>query len=301
MNNLKEIRKQISSVNNTKKTTRAMKLVSTSKLKKAEEMAKKATEFSSKLNEVFNDIMIKVKHSGIENINSKFFNQPQYDIDTKIVDIIFITADKGLCGGFNSITIKEVMNLKNKYEKEGKTVRLRAVGKKAVAYFTFNKIELIDSISNLSSSPNYEGSSKFINKVVEDYLSHKTHEVIIIHNGFKNLISQELRTKQILPLITDSDAAENTAAYDHVLNVEPEDEENIILDELANKYVEYNMYYSLLDSLAAEHGARMQAMDAATNNATELVRSLTISYNKARQEAITTELVEINAGAEAMK
>lgn len=300
MNNLKEIRKQISSINNTKKTTRAMKLVSTSKLKKAEEMAKRATEFSNRLNDVFSDIMNKIKHSGIENIDSKFFSKISYK-DSSIVDIIFITADKGLCGGFNSATIKEVIKLKNSYEKNGKSVRLRAVGKKATAYFTFNKIALIDSISNLSSSPNYEDSSNFINKVVEDYLDGKTHEVVIIHNGFKNLITQELRTKQILPLITNPHVIENIDTYKDVLNIEPEDEENIILDELAKKYVEYNMYYSLLDSLAAEHGARMQAMDAATNNATKLVRDLTISYSKARQEAITTELIEINASAEAMK
>ena len=112
---------------------------------------------------------------------------------------------------------------------------------------------------------------------------------------------QYLKVIKILPLVPDVSILKKQNDTTRVLNVVPEDEENIILDELAKKYVEYNMYYALIDSLAAEHSARMQAMDAATNNATELVKTLTIAYNKARQEAITTELVEINAGVEAMK
>ncbi len=299
-NGLKEIRKKISSVNNTKKTTRAMKLVSTSKLKKAEEMARRAKAFANKLNEVFYDIMDRIRQSGITNIDSKFFHNTDPN-EVKVVDIIFVTADKGLCGGFNSITMKEVLRLRDEYQSKKIQVRFRCVGKKGNAFFMFNKIKLEDSIADLSSSPNYERSSEFVESAVKDFLDGKTQEVIIVHNGFKNLISQELKSVKILPLIPDMSVLDKKDITPHVLNISPEDEENVILDELAKKYVEYNMYYALVDSLAAEHSARMQAMDAATNNATELVKTLTISYNKARQEAITTELVEINAGAEAMK
>ncbi|STQ86988.1 F0F1 ATP synthase subunit gamma [Helicobacter muridarum] len=299
-NGLKEIRKKISSVNNTKKTTRAMKLVSTSKLKKAEEMARRARAFENKLNEVFYDMMKRVRFSGITNIDSKFFNNTDSH-DIKFVDIVFITADKGLCGGFNSITMKEVLRLSDEYKKRQVNVRFRCIGKKGNAFFAFNGIKLEDSIVDLSSSPNYERASDFINAAVEDFLNDKTQEVIIVYNGFKNLISQQLKSVKILPLVPDLSILENEDKGNNVLNISPEDEENIILDELAKKYVEYNMYYALVDSLAAEHSARMQAMDTATNNATELVRTLTISYNKARQQAITTELVEINAGVEAMK
>lgn len=298
-NGLKEIRKKISSVNNTKKTTRAMKLVSTSKLKKAEEMARRARTFASKLNEVFYDMMQRIKHSGLNNLDSKYFHDTNSH-DVKIVDIVFVTADKGLCGGFNSITMKEVLRLRAEYQQKGINVRFRCVGKKGNAFFAFNNIKLEDSIADLSSVPNYERASDFIGAAVDDFLNGKTNEVIIIHNGFKNLISQELKSVKILPLVPDLSMVKDDNFAD-VLNVSPEDEETSILDELAKKYVEYNMYYALVDSLAAEHSARMQAMDAATNNATELVKSLTISYNKARQEAITTELVEINAGVEAMK
>lgn len=298
-NGLKEIRKKISSVNNTKKTTRAMKLVSTSKLKKAEEMARRARVFADKLNEVFYDMMLRIKRSGLTNIDSKFFHDTEFH-EVKVVDIVFVTADKGLCGGFNSITMKEVLRLRDEYESKKIRVRFRCVGKKGNAFFAFNNIPLEDSVADLSASPNYEKSSSFISAVVDDFLLGRTDEVIIVHNGFKNLISQELKKVKILPLIPNKDVFYNDS-MSSVLNISPKDEENVILDELAKKYVEYNMYYALVDSLAAEHSARMQAMDAATNNATELVKTLTISYNKARQEAITTELVEINAGVEAMK
>ena len=299
-NGLKEIRKKISSVNNTKKTTRAMKLVSTSKLKKAEEMARRARAFADKLNEIFFDMMERVRYIGLTNIDSKFFHDTETQV-VKVADIIFVTADKGLCGGFNTTTIKEALRLADEYKKKNIQVRFRCVGKKGNAFFAFNNIKLEDSVVDLSSNPNYERSSDFITAAVNDFLERKTQEVVIVYNGFKNLISQELKVIKILPLVPDVSILKKQNDTTRVLNVVPEDEENIILDELAKKYVEYNMYYVLIDSLAAEHSARMQAMDAATNNATELVKTLTIAYNKARQEAITTELVEINAGVEAMK
>lgn len=296
-NNLKEIRKQISSVKNTQKTTRAMKLVSTSKLKKAEEMAKRSRLFANKLNEVFDEVLSKVKVRGLENINSKYFLNAA-DRDIKKVDIVFVTADKGLCGGFNSVTIKEVVRLMSEYKNKGIKVRLRGIGKKGIAYFLFNDIKVLDKVTDLSSFPEYERAADFIMKVTEDYLEGLTDEVLIVHNGFKNMISQELKIKKVLPLGLHT--KESSSNMDSV-SIEPDDEEDVVLDQLAKKYIEYNMYYALIDSLAAEHSARMQAMDTATNNAGELVKNLTISYNKARQEAITTELVEINAGVEAMK
>lgn len=296
-NNLKEIRKQIGSVKNTQKTTRAMKLVSTSKLKKAEEMAKRSRLFANKLNEVFDEVLSKVKVRGLENINSKYFLNAA-DRDIKKVDIVFVTADKGLCGGFNSVTIKEVVRLMSEYKNKGIKVRLRGIGKKGIAYFLFNDIKVLDKVTDLSSFPEYERAADFIMKVTEDYLEGLTDEVLIVHNGFKNMISQELKIKKVLPLGLHT--KESSSNMDSV-SIEPDDEEDVVLEQLAKKYIEYNMYYALIDSLAAEHSARMQAMDTATNNAGELVKNLTISYNKARQEAITTELVEINAGVEAMK
>ncbi|TLD92815.1 F0F1 ATP synthase subunit gamma [Helicobacter magdeburgensis] len=294
--NLKEIRKQITSVKNTQKTTKAMKLVSSSKLKKAEELARRSKVYANQLNAMFDDVVKKIRLRGLDSINSRFFVKSK-DREIKKLDIIFITADKGLCGGFNTTTIKEVVRLMESYKQKNIKVRLRGIGKKGISFFAFNDIEVLDKVVGLSAMPTFEKAAEFIDSVVEDFLNGATDEVIIIHNGFKNMISQELETRAILPLTINIEQDSQAS----ILNIEPEDEEDAILDELAKKYIQYNMYYALVDSLAAEHSARIQAMDAATNNAGDLVKSLTISLNKARQEAITTELVEINAGAEAIK
>lgn len=294
--NLKEIRKKITSVKNTQKTTKAMKLVSSSKLKKAEELARRSKVYAKQLNAMFNDIVARVRLRGLDSINSPYFARSK-DREIKKLDIIFITADKGLCGGFNTTTIKEVVRLMESYKQQGIKVRLRGIGKKGISYFAFNGIEVLDKAVGLSSMPAFDKAVAFINNVVDDFLNGATDEVVIVHNGFKNMISQELEAQAVLPLTININELEQVST----LNIEPEDEEDRVLDELARKYIQYNMYYALVDSLAAEHSARIQAMDAATNNAGDLVRSLTIALNKARQEAITTELVEINAGVEAIK
>lgn len=292
--NLKDIRKQISSVLNTQKTTRAMKLVSTSKLKKADEMARRSKIYANKIVEILSEIKAKVVSSENAQDNPYFGKGNE---ESKLVDIVLVTADKGLCGGFNINTIKEVNRIIAEHKVKNMKVRLRVIGKKAIEYYKFNEIEVLDSVVGLSATPQYAQAADFINKAVADYLSGITSKVILVHNGFKNMISQEMKVSQLLPI----EGIALPETYTSILEVEPNEQENEILSELASKYVEFSMYYSLVDSLAAEHSARMQAMDAATNNAGELAKSLTIAYNKARQEAITTELVEINTGVESMK
>ncbi|MGP1450748.1 MAG: ATP synthase F1 subunit gamma [Wolinella sp.] len=297
--NLKEIRKKITSVKNTQKTTKAMKLVSTSKLKKAEEMAKRSRVYAERISSVFHEIKSKIEKNGASSLESPYFFSGE-SRDVKMVDIIFVTADKGLCGGFNAATIKEVSRLMAEYKSMGIKVRLRAIGKKGIGYFSFNEVELLDKVSDLSATPDYERAAEFIKRATTDFINGVTDKVLLVHNGFKNMISQELKVRDILPLdvVPDIERQNNGAC---LVEVEPDEQEREILDQLAKKYIEFNMYYALIDSLAAEHSARMQAMDAASNNAGELVKSLTVAYNKARQEAITTELVEINTGVESMK
>lgn len=292
-NNLKDIRKQISSVLNTQKTTRAMKLVSTSKLKKADEMARRSKTYANKIVEVLGEIKAKV--AGGENAQDNPYFIPAKE--TGLVDIVLVTADKGLCGSFNINTIKEVNRIILEHKAKNAKVRLRVIGKKAIEYFKFNEIEILDSAVGLSATPNYAQAAEFINKAVNDYLQGMTSKIILVHNGFKNMISQEMKVSQLLPI----NSIELSKECSSILEVEPNEQENEVLNQLANKYIEFSMYYALVDSLAAEHSARMQAMDAATNNAGELAKSLTVAYNKARQEAITTELVEINTGVESMK
>lgn len=297
-NSLKDIRKEISSIKNVQKTTRAMKLVANSKLRKAVEAAKRSKIYAEKLNEVFNDIVQKTLSSG--NIFEK--NDILYvdkDRVIKKVDIIFVTSDKGLCGAFNANTIKAVVNIINNYKSQDIKIRLRGIGKTGIRYFNFNEIELYDESDTLSSNPSDESASEFIMKAVDDYIKGATDKVIIVHNGFKNMLSQEMKITEILPFKIDlNELKENNTGE---MLIEPTDNEKTILEELAKQYINYNMFYALIDSLAAELSARMQAMDTATKNASDLVRELTIKLNKARQAAITTELVEINAGVEAMK
>ena len=294
MANLKEIKLKIGSVKNTQKTTKAMKLVSSAKLTRTRQLSEQARSYARKINEVLSDIaaiVSKVQDEG--NIGRAFVQNDA----PKTVDIVFVTADKGLCGGFNMATIKTVSKLITEYEAKGIKVRLRAAGRKGVDYFSFQGLTLEQKVSDLSSAPEYDRAAEFIHAVVEDFRNEVTDKVIVVYNGFLNMLTQEIRVRDLLPISLDAVEAKNT---DSMLEIEPDDEQEV-LNELTDKYIDFNMYYALIDSLAAEHSARMQAMEAATKNAKEKVNSLTVEYNKARQAAITTELIEIISGVEALK
>jgi F-type H+-transporting ATPase subunit gamma len=295
MANLKEIKRKIGSVKNTAKTTNAMKLVSSAKLKRTEELAKRSRVYAEKLTGLLNEIAQKMQQSNADGIDNVYFKDAQ---NPKMVDIVFITADKGLCGGFNSQTIKRVNKLIAEYKAQNVKVRLRAVGRKGIDYFKFNNFELNNEIVGLSAAPDFSQAAEFISEVAESYVNGETDKIILVHNGYVNMITQEVRLDQVLPV--DSSKLKLDVVSTSELEVEPDDDDTL-LDALVKRYIEYTMYYSLIDSLAAEHSARMQAMDAATSNAKQMVKDLTVKYNKARQEAITTELIEIISGMESMK
>lgn len=294
MASLKDIKRKIKSVKGTQKTTHAMKLVSSAKLKRAEELAKRSKMYAQKITEMIDEIALQIaKHNDMS--DNVYFRRVE---NPRTVDIVFVTADKGLCGGFNSQTIKAVNAMIEEYEAKGATVRLRAIGKKGIAYYRFNQREMLDEIEGLSASPSYEEAAKFIRACVDDYIEGNTDKVIVVHNGYVNMITQEIRVDNLVPV--DPSTLPEGEATGSELELEPDDDDTL-LEALIHRYLEYVMYYALIDSLAAEHGARMQAMDSATTNAKEMVKSLTIQYNKARQEAITTELIEIISGVEALK
>jgi F-type H+-transporting ATPase subunit gamma len=296
MANLKDIQRKIKSVSSTQKTTRAMKLVSTAKLRRAEELAKRSRLYAEKMNQVIAEIAGRIKCNKIGGIQNRCFTK----IDNpKIVDIVFVTADKGLCGGFNVQTIKAVKKLLKEYKDNNVKVRLRGIGKKGVEFFKYNEVELFDAVTDLSSKPNKVRSDEFISTSILDYKDGKIDALHIVYNGYKNMITQEIHVNKLLPVDTDTFECNETQDKS-MLEVEAQDEE-AMLDSLVTKYVDYGMYYALIDSLAAEHSARMQAMDTASNNAKEMVKSLKVDFNKARQAAITTELIEIISGVESMK
>lgn len=295
MANLKEIKRKIGSVKNTQKTTKAMKLVSSAKLKRTEELARRSRVYAAKLTKLLNEIAQKMQQNNIGGLDNIYFRNVQ---NPKIVDIVFVTADKGLCGGFNAQTIKRVNQLIVKYKADDIKVRLRAVGRKGIDYFKFNNIDLIDEIIGLSAAPDFKQAAEFISEVAESYVKGETDKIVLVHNGYVSMITQAIREDQLLPV--DASKLALNAVSTSELEVEPDDDDTL-LEALVKRYVEYTMYYSLIDSLAAEHSARMQAMDAATTNAKKMVKELTVKYNKARQESITTELIEIISGVESMK
>ena len=272
-----------------------MKLVSTAKLRKAEEAARYSRVYALKINEVLSEIAYKINQYASVMTESKFFNTTK---SVEKVDIIFVTADKGLCGGFNVQTIKTVRRMIDELKAKKIKVRLRAVGKKGIEFFNFQGVELLETYVGASSSPTYEKAQKIIKDAIDDFTNGITDKVVLVHNGYKNMISQEIRVNDIVPIEPSKIVAVETNS---LMEFEPEDNYTKIMDELLNKYFEYSMYYALVDSLAAEHSARMQAMDNATNNAKQRVKQLNLAYNKARQESITTELIEIISGVESMK
>ena len=271
-----------------------MKLVSTAKLRKAEEAARHSRVYALKINEVLSEIAYKINQYRSVNTESKFFDVKE---NIEKVDIIFVTADKGLCGGFNIQTIKTVRNMINEFKAKKIKIRLRAVGKKGIEFFSFQGINLLEKYIGVSSSPTYEKAQNIIKDAIDDFISGTTDKVILVHNGYNNMISQQIRINDIVPVEPPKLVEIETNS---LMEFEPSDDGKI-LNELLTKYFEYSMYYALVDSLAAEHSARMQAMDNATNNAKERVAQLKLSYNKARQESITTELIEIISGVESMK
>ena len=303
MANLKDIKLQIKSVKNTEKTTKAMKLVSNVKLKNTKEAAMRSRAYAVKINEVLGEISARIKnYVGNNSGNDEKLRIFDTTREVKVVDLLFITADKGLCGGFNINTIKKIKALIEEFKAKKIKVRLRAVGKKGIEYFDFQGVELLERYVGVSSSPSSDKANEIVQAAVKDFNEGKTDEVILIHNGYLNMISQEMRVNTLVP-IGEPSIDENSIKNASSMEVEvlyPEDEEILMLN-LIQSYLSYSMYYALIDSLAAEHCSRMNAMENATNNAKERVSQLNLAYNKARQGSITTELIEIISGVESMK
>jgi F-type H+-transporting ATPase subunit gamma len=291
--NLKILKEKLKSVGNTAKITKAMKLVSTVKLKKAEEVAKEAKFYEKALDEVLQEIAFIInKYDASESFGNKFSVKSTLN---NVVDIMIVTSDKGMCGSFNTKTIKAVNALIEEYEEKGFKIRLRISGKKGNSSFSYRGYDVESFIP--SAKPSYKLASDFIHDSIKDYENGIISEIVLVHNGFKNKLLQELKIKKMLPF--DTSNLPDTSA-ESFLDIEPDDPEEI-LDSLIKKYVEFSMYFALIDSLAGEHSSRMQAMDSATKNANDIQKSLNTQYNKARQSAVTNELIEIISGVEAMK
>jgi F-type H+-transporting ATPase subunit gamma len=284
MSGLKEIRNRISSVSSTMQITNAMKMVSAAKLKKAQDSITATLPYSNKLSELIKNIS-----ASIDSVDS---NPLFVKREVKSALIIVITSNKGLCGGFNSNIIKEVYNISSQYGT--KKPDLLTIGKKGNDILK-KKFNVISSHNDLYDDFSYSNVRLIANDIMGLYTEEKYDEVVLVYNHFKNAATQIITKEQFLPIAENSD---ETLSIQGDYIFEPNREK--ILNELIPKTLSIQLFKSISDSIAGEHGARMTAMHKATDNASELRDQLKLTYNKARQTAITNEILEIVGGAEAL-
>ncbi len=291
MANLKEIRARITSVNSTKQITSAMKMVSAAKLKRASDAVIQLRPYANKLQEILSNLS-----ASLDNSESKF----SQDRELKNCLVIAITSNRGLCGGFNNNVIKTANILMKEYESKC-NVSVLSIGKKASDFYrhtTFN-IKASDfpkHLNEIYDHLTYEEVAKIVENLMRHYLEGSIDKIYIIYNKFKNAAVQEIMTEQFLPIVPPATDNKSKNNIDYIF----EPNKNEIVEELIPKTLKLQLYKALLDSFASEHGARMTAMHKATDNAQEMLKSLKLTYNKARQASITNEILEIVGGAEAL-
>ena len=284
MSGLKEIRNRISSVSSTMQITNAMKMVSAAKLKKAQDSISATLPYSNKLSELIKNISAS---TDADDTNPLFEKR-----ESKNLLIIAITSNKGLCGGFNSNIIKEVNNIK--LTSAFKRVDLLTIGKKGDDILS-KKFEVISSHNDVYDNFNYTNIKEIAETVMQKFSDKEYDEVTLVYNHFKNAATQIVTKEQYLP-IDESIDENNSVSGDYIF----EPNRPKILNELIPKSLSIQLFKAISDSIAGEHGARMTAMHKATDNASELRDQLKLTYNKARQTAITNEILEIVGGAEAL-
>ena len=282
MANLKEIRNRIASVSSTMQITSAMKMVSAAKLKKAQDAITAMRPYSDKLTELLQNLSSTLDADS----GSKFAEQR----DLKNVLIVAITSNRGLCGAFNSNIIKQVTNVALSYDAK---VSIVVIGKKANDALS-KKFEVISNQSSVFDDLTFDNVAVISEMLMEQFESRAFDKIEIVYNKFKNAATQEIMTEQFLPIVPLESGSNSSQDY----IFEPTKEE--IIETLIPKSLKTQLYKSLRDSFASEHGARMTAMHKATDNATELRDQLKLTYNKARQASITNEILEIVGGAEAL-
>ncbi len=286
MPNLKEIKSRITSVKSTIQITSAMKMVSAAKLKKAQDAIIQLRPYSNKLTE----IMSSVSSASEDSSQNKYSEVREV---SKIL-LVPITSNRGLCGGFNANIIKTTIEIEKELNSKSELTIL-SIGKKSSEFFKKNKYNVHSTHDDVFQDVNYEDVSKIAELILNDFANEKFDKVILVYNQFKNAATQIVMQEDFLPL-NKTQSENSQEAVDYIY--EPGKDE--ILNELIPKSLKTQLFKAILDSNASEHGARMTAMHKATDNATELKNELTLSYNKARQAAITGEILEIVGGAEAL-
>jgi F-type H+-transporting ATPase subunit gamma len=305
MANLRDIRNRIDSIENTKQVTRAMKMVAAAKLRRAQEKIFQARPYAYRISELTNHLKQELDPTA-----HPFFQSPD---DANGVLVIVVTADRGLCGSFNSDAIKTATNLVDTHyaqEQENDELFLLCVGEKGHKHFQKRDYRLVGDYQGIFDDLKFGVAKQVVEDAVEGFERGIWGEVKLVYNEFKNTIVQNQIVEPLLPIPEERfetpvmeeesdtiDLPQNGQAIDYIF----EPGARALLDELVPRYLYYQIWRSLLESNAAEQGARMVAMDNATTNAEELIEDLTLEYNRARQSAITSELLDITNGAEALE
>ncbi|MBQ4009186.1 MAG: ATP synthase F1 subunit gamma [Bacteroidales bacterium] len=290
MAGLKDIRNRISSVKSTKQITSAMKMVAAAKLKKAQDRVLQIRPYADKMRDVLAEVS-----SSLDKNHASCYGEVR---KVEKVLVVLMASNRGLCGGFNSNICKKAMaHVKENYpaQLEKGNVKFICLGKKAYDFILKQKFEIVAHSEEIFDKLNFATAAEIAEPIMKDFVDGKYDKVDLVYNSFKNAASQELKIEPFLPFTIE--AGEGAKKSDYIF--EPTVDK--IVDDMIPKSMKIQFFKSVLDSFAAEQGARMTAMHQATDNATELIKTLTLMYNKARQAAITNELSEITSGAEALK
>src|ERR1035437_3489138 len=293
MANLKAIRIRIASFKSTRQITSAMKMVSAAKLRKAQDKIVKLRPYANKLHDLLVDLSLSLSDSEVENVYGRV-SAPE-----KVL-LIVITSNRGLCGGFNTNVINETRRaISEKYydQYQKGNLKLLAIGKKGFDYFRRQKVNMLPEQNNLLHDLKFDNVNNAAEQIMNSFTILEFDRVELIYNQFKNAAVQNLTNEVFLPVETVPSGKVKVAPTDYIY--EPDKEE--IIKELIPKSLKIQFYKAVLDSFVAEHGARMTAMHKATDNATGLIRDLTLQYNKVRQATITNQILEVVSGAEALR
>jgi F-type H+-transporting ATPase subunit gamma len=296
MANLKAIRKRISTVKNTRKITRAMKLVAAARLRRAQENIQALRPYALQTIDIISSLAARASEGDSGAAHPLLERR-----EPKRVMLVIITSDRGLAGAFNSGISKAAFRHHQQLVSEGKTVIVAAVGRKGSDYFRRRGVKVEHSLGHVFTALSYEKAREIGEQIINEYTEENLDAVYLCYNEFKSAITQKIVVERILPIEPKVVAAGESAHAHSLQDYLYEPDQKTLLSTLLPLYVNVEVYRALLESVASEHGARMTAMDNATNNAADMIQALTLQANRARQAAITTELMEIIGGAEALK
>lgn len=306
MPNLKDIKSRIASVENTKKITRAMKMVAAAKVKKAENSVKAARPFSDELIKAFRKLLGAVANFSADGANFKLpiENYPELlkTRDVKTVGILVVTSNKGLAGAYNANIIRNALKQIKDYKEQGITSKLFIVGQKGVSSLRRKAsdlgLEILKTYIKVANEISAAGAEEIAEDLAEAFVSGQIDKIEVFTTKFKNMMSYSAEKWDLLPINIEGDE-EKSVGIEPVMLFEPSD--HSVLQKIVPLYITNTIYQALLEAQASELASRMTAMSAASNNAEEMIRTLTIDYNKARQWAITQEILEVVSGADALK